>query len=92
MNNLLQHFSGQKQNNQQGQHDALTDTRHLKTICLEGSTRLGYKNYLDYLEKNPQQIQRLTRSGNIKRQRKKVCKQKIVDADKISNTSDLFYR
>ena len=71
MNNLLQHFSGQKQNNKEGQHDALTDTRHLKNICLEGAKRLGFQNYLEYLEKNPEQIQRLTKSGNIKRPRKK---------------------
>lgn len=105
MNNLLQHFSGQKQNNKEGQHDALTDTRHLKNICLEGAKRLGFQNYLEYLEKNPEQIQRLTKSGNIKRPRKKkaiafsmkkASKHRTnvdASADKISlNTSDLFYR
>ena len=93
MNNLLQHFYGQKQNNKAGQHDALTDTKHLKTICLEGAKRLGFQNYLDYLEKNPEQIQRLTKSGNIKRpKRKKVDggkQRKNVDAADKMVTSDM---
>ena len=56
MNCLLGHFFGRYQNNQAGQHDALSDAESVRDICLAGANKLGFENYLDYLTANQMEI------------------------------------